>query len=281
VSFSDQFVTANGVRLHYCEWGNPDAPAVVLLHGGSAHAHWWDLFAAAIADAYRVLAFDLRGHGDSAHVSPPAYTVADMAADIAAAIETLGLTRIHLVGHSLGGMVAANYVGRVDQRLHKVVIVDTQLRISTASARYLSRLRNFPQVFYNDYATAIRRFRLLPTQTNAAPDVLTHVAAHSFRQLPDGSWTLKLDREVLAQTESPDPVAALQASSCRILFVRGEHSTVLPRERLRALRAVLPRADAREILNAHHHVMLDNPDGFAKAVRGFLDAACVDLPRPR
>src|SRR3972149_2225422 len=61
----DGFVQVNGLRLHYLESGEPARPPVLLLHGGSAHAHWGELFAACLVDRYRVLALDLRGHGNS------------------------------------------------------------------------------------------------------------------------------------------------------------------------------------------------------------------------
>ena len=51
-------ITIRGVRLHYLAWGSPAQPPLVLLHGGSAHAHWWDHIAAALVEEYRVIALD-------------------------------------------------------------------------------------------------------------------------------------------------------------------------------------------------------------------------------
>jgi pimeloyl-ACP methyl ester carboxylesterase len=272
----ERFLSINGLRLQCYEWGNPAASPVVLLHGGSAHARWWDFFAAAIADAYHVVALDLRGHGRSEHATPPAYSIEDYAGDVAACIDTLGFARVILVGHSLGGLVAATYAGREPERLTALVIVDSQARISTAGARYMQRLRHFPQPIYRDHDTAMRRFRLLPTLTNADPDVLAHVAAHAVRQLPDGRWTLRFDRASLSHPEPQDQLAALQQLSCPILFVRGAHSTLLPHDKFAALLAALSGAEGIEIPDAHHHVMLDNPVAFERAVRTFLDK----LPAP-
>jgi len=270
VRVDDRFVSLNGLQLRYREWGDPTAPPLVLLHGGSAHAHWWDFFAASIADTYRVLALDLRGHGDSDHPTPPSYRVSDHADDLVAFGDALGLTRFDLIGHSLGAMVAVAVAGRVPQRVTSLVVVDSQLSVSPAGARYMTRLRNFPQPFYRDYAQAIRRFRLLPTGTNAAPEILAHVAARGLRALPDGRWTLKFDRESLAHTEPQDLVPVVQRLACPILFVRGAHSTLMPREKLTALLAAVPHARSVDIPDAHHHVMLDNPVAFERAVREFL-----------
>ena len=269
----DHFISINGLRLHYLEWGAAPAPTVVLLHGGSAHAHWWDRFAASIADTHRVLALDLRGHGDSAHVDPPAYAVEDYARDLAAFVATLQLDRIDLIGHSLGGMVAAAFASQEPQRLRSLVIVDSQLRITPAGARYMLRLHNFPQPIYRDRARAIERFRLLPTQTAADAATLRDVAAHSFCQLADGRWTLKFDREALAHHTPQDLTPLLSSLTCPILIVRGAHSTLLPPTALATLRAAAPHAQVVEIPDAHHHVMLDNPAEFERVVRAFLDGA--------
>lgn len=66
----DRFATVNGLRLHYLDWGSRGKPALVLLHGGSAYAQWWDFFAPAFADDFHVIAPDWRGHGDSQHAEP-------------------------------------------------------------------------------------------------------------------------------------------------------------------------------------------------------------------
>jgi pimeloyl-ACP methyl ester carboxylesterase len=269
----DQFISIDGLRVHYLESGTASAPLVVLLHGGSAHAHWWDHFAASIADIFRVLALDLRGHGDSEHPDPPAYRVDDYAHDLTAFIASLGVDRIHLVGHSLGAMVATAYAGQHAQHLRSLVIVDSQLRITPAGTRYMLRLRNFPQPMYRNRQQAIERFRLLPTQTAADAQTLHRVAAHSIRELPDGRWTYKFDREALAHNQPQDLMPVLQRLTCPILIVRGVHSTLVPPAALAALRAAAPDAEVAEIAAAHHHVMLDNPTEFDRTVRAFLERA--------
>lgn len=268
----DRVISINGLRLHYLEWGGAALPPVVLLHGGSAHAHWWDVFAAAIAGSYRVLALDLRGHGDSEHPDPPAYRIDDYARDLTAFVEALALPRFALIGHSLGAMVATAFAGQAAQRLRALVVVDSQLRITTAGARYMVRLRNFPQPIYRDHQQAVRRFRLLPTRTEATAQTLQHVAAYGVRQLDDDRWTLKFDREAMAHNEAQDLVPTLGRLTCPILIVRGVHSTLLPPAALTVLQSAAPQAQIAEIPAAHHHVMLDNPAAFESAVRRFLDA---------
>jgi len=267
----DATITANGLQLHFREWGPSAGLPLVLLHGGSAHSHWWDRFAPTVADVYRVLALDLRGHGDSAYPDPPAYRISDYADDLTAFVERLGLGRVELIGHSLGGMVATAYAGRAPALVRSLVVVDSQLKITPSGARYMIRLRHFPAPVYRSEEDAIRRFRLLPVRTTADPRLLAHVAARGIRQRSDGSWVLKFDREALSHNDPQDLSPSLHRLCCPLLFVRGAHSTLLPHAALAALQAAAPHAEVVEIPDAYHHVMLDNPEAFARHVRAFLD----------
>jgi pimeloyl-ACP methyl ester carboxylesterase len=272
----NRFISVNGLRLRCREWGALPAAPVVLLHGGSAHAYWWDLFADGIADRYHVYALDLRGHGDSEHCRLPAYRVGDYVRDLAAFIDLMALRSVMLVGHSLGAMIATAYAASVPERIRSLVVVDSALKITPAGARYMARLQRFPQPVYRSHDDAVRRFRLLPMHTTAEASILRRIAAHGLRQLADGRWTLKFDRQAMAQDGPLDLTPHLQQLRCPILFVRGTDSTVLTRAGLSTLLRAAPHALTVEIPDAHHHVMLDNPAAFEHAVRSFLDSHFAD-----
>jgi pimeloyl-ACP methyl ester carboxylesterase len=271
VPASDAFVHINELRLYYRQWGNPALAPVVLLHGGSAHVHWWDFFATAIADQYHVLALDLRGHGNSGHADPPAYRLEHYVEDLHAFIEVISRHTVALIGHSLGGMIATAYSAAAPHRVQSLVIVDSALKMSSDGVRYMKRLRRLSQPVYNSREDAVRRFGLLPAPTTADAVTLRHVASHGVRQLPDGRWTLKFDRAAMAHDAPYDLAPTLNGVRCPILFVRGAESAVLTSSRLAALLAAAPHTEVVEVAKAHHHVMLDNPPAFAQAVHDFLD----------
>src|SRR6476619_1531585 len=81
------------LRFHFLDWGASDAPAVVLLHGGQQSAHSWDLVSLHLAQRFRVLALDQRGHGDSEWARDVSYSNHEMSLDAEAFIGTLGLQR--------------------------------------------------------------------------------------------------------------------------------------------------------------------------------------------
>src|SRR5512147_863173 len=89
--YSSRFAEAGGLRLHYLDYGTVGRPAMLCLHGGAAHAHWFDFVAPGFSADYHVRALDLRGHGDSAWADPPAYSYQRYASDLAEVVEKLDL----------------------------------------------------------------------------------------------------------------------------------------------------------------------------------------------
>src|SRR5215813_4252340 len=128
----DRTIILNGQRFHYTEWGAATAPPLLMLHGVTGHARTWDEEAAAFASRYRVLALDQRGHGDSDPSPNADYTMATLAADVAAFADALGLIPFSLIGLSLGGRVEIASAGQAPGRVDWLVIVDFGPEISEA-----------------------------------------------------------------------------------------------------------------------------------------------------
>src|SRR5208337_2998516 len=103
VPYWSRNIVLRHLRLHYLEWGAPDAPPLVLLHGGHQSAHSWDLVSLHLAQNYHVMALDQRGHGDSEWPRDAEYSNHSMALDAEAFIDALCPQRPILVGHSMGG----------------------------------------------------------------------------------------------------------------------------------------------------------------------------------
>src|SRR5688500_2775063 len=115
-------IQANGLRLHYLDWGGA-GPPIVLLHGLRDQAHEWDPIAPALTPLGRVLALDQRGHGES-EAPATGYAPENFAADLAAFCAALALDRPVVIGHSLGGRVAYHFAAAWPERLRALVLVD-------------------------------------------------------------------------------------------------------------------------------------------------------------
>jgi len=120
--FHERFFRSGNLRIHVRDWGDPASPPLVVVHGLRDHSHSFDDLARGLADHFRVLALDLRGHGDSE--TTPYYAVGHFVLDLHNMIRALRLVRPVLVGHSMGGEIVATYSGCFPPVPAKIVLVE-------------------------------------------------------------------------------------------------------------------------------------------------------------
>jgi pimeloyl-ACP methyl ester carboxylesterase len=262
-------IDTNGVRLHALEWGSPGQPALCFLHGGSAHAHWFDLVAPAFADRYHMISLDQRGHGESGWVSPPAYGTEDFAADLVAVMSALGWAQAIVVGHSMGGHNALAFSAWHPERVRGLVVVDSRPAIS---AERLEGMRQRGRRALRPHPTveeAVAAFRLLPRETVADTTLLAHLARAGLVQR-DGGWVYRFDPDSNRARRPVDTWSLLERIMAPTLIVRGELSPVLPRELAERVQAAIPGAVLTMIPGAHHHLVLDAPEAFVRVLDEYL-----------
>lgn len=115
------FVTANGIRLHYLDWGG-SGPVLILIHGGLDNAHVFDDLAPAFTDRFRVLAYDRRGHGRSDAKGP--FDTATLTEDLRGLMDGLGIAKAHLAGWSMGGNEITAMAGTHPERVDRIVYLE-------------------------------------------------------------------------------------------------------------------------------------------------------------
>lgn len=261
-------------RLHYLEWNPAGRDTVVLLHGNSANAWWWRWMAAQVPADLRLLALDLRGHGDSRWVRPPAYRPEDYAEDVMRLIGRCaqGAERPVVAGHSMGAIAALALAGRHPQAARALAVIDVALTSSERRDRYLARLRALPTVSYPDIETAKARFRLIPEEGAIAPEVRAATAEKSLTLTPAGRFTHKFDRETFLGSDGLDVRAALGAVSVPTLLVRGERSRIMTADAAQEALRSNPRLRLYVIAGAHHHLPLESPGALGRALSEFVES---------
>ena len=265
----------DGCPIRARTWGRAGAPGIVAIHGGAAHARWWDHLGPLLAGGgrHKVTAFDLSGHGDSGWRD--VYGLESWADEAIAVSEAVGMAGPPvLVGHSMGGFVAIATAARHGDRLAGAIIVDAPVRRPDPESQEGRSGRMFrkPKT-YPDQDTAVEHFHLVPAQPPPPAYVLDHVARHSLRPA-DGGWTWKFDPHVFVRRRDPSPHdfgELLAQVRCRIAVVHGELSEIVDRDVTDYMAERLGRtAPFVEVPQAHHHLLLDQPLAFVTGVRAML-----------
>jgi pimeloyl-ACP methyl ester carboxylesterase len=279
---------SDGLSLHVLEWSREGTP-LVFVHGFGNDAHIWDDAAPAVASYYRTLAVDLRGHGDSDRDAECRYDYEFHVADLEAVLAKLGVERLVLVGHSLGGRIGTLFAGRHPDRMAGLVIVDSAPELDVRGTVRISvdLQKNSSGGSASFASEAEYRDVLAHNYPAASREALARMAQHGLRQRDDGRFEPKLDpawftgrrdagtdagamraREERLTREMWDALARVP---CPTLVVRGAASDVLsPDVADRMVEEVLRHGRLAVIPRAGHSVMVDNPEAFRAALTGFV-----------
>ncbi len=268
----EHFLTINGRRHHYLEWGDAADPVLVLLHGGNSSARGsWTRTAPAFADRYRIIAPDHRGHGETDWDPEAGYTVANYVADFEQVTDLLGLRQFDLVGHSLGGIISLTYTARRPEMVRRLVLVDSGPRdLGSASAARVP-VADRPLTFKTrEEAHAFAR----ATFPEAARD---RPLDHAFVQRADGTWTWRTDVAGLNRARLAEDLAGTKgywpeftALRCPVLVLRGGKSQVLTDEAVARMETSNHEVRVVTYSEARHWVHDDEPQRFARDVNAFL-----------
>lgn len=268
----------DGLKLNVLDHGDGDGRRpVLLLHGGMAHARWWDFVAPALAGVAHPYAIDRRGHGDSDWTEPERYGWERDLLDLEEAMQLLSPGPWTLVGHSQGGLLAVHLATRGRVPMARLVLVDTPLDPGAPKLVRASRAFNrIPQLRWPTLEDAMRRFQPFPSPHRIPEAMLRHLARHSFKPTGDGGWTSKFHWKSYQRDRSREgnPLADFKERLRRVavpaLSIRGGESTILSAEEQEELVARLPAGRGVEIAHATHSVHAEAPDAVAGAIRDFL-----------
>ncbi len=254
-------------RLHWLEWGPPEAPPVLLVHGITGNARDWQVLATTAALTHRIVALDLRGHGESAWAEGETYEHLDYIADLLAMIERIGAP-VTLIGHSIGGHVCLVLAALKPDLVASLVLVDIEAFPPREQPEKLRRLGTRSHPVFEDLDAVVRQIR---ERHPHVPDELARAKAiHDTLGQPDGTRVYRFDRGVLRRVTAPDARPYLPRIGCPVLLVRGNESSVMRAAAARQMAEALPDASLIEVPSAGHWPQLENAEAFTLAVTTFL-----------
>jgi pimeloyl-ACP methyl ester carboxylesterase len=272
-------VVAEGVGLHYLEW--PSAgPPLLLLHATGMLAWLWAPVAARLARDFHVYAFDFPAHGDSDRPARP-YRWETYAEDARVFIAALGLGRPRVMGHSMGGAVAAILAGSYPDLVERLVLLEPVVMVPELIGREIThpgaptaagtRKR---RAVWPDRAALIERYTGRGAFARWQPALLALYAAEGTVDRPDGQVELKcppaLEAEMYYQRSFLDIWRSLRAIACPTLLVYGSQPRPYPRAPAATVQAAVRGSRLTTIPDAGHFIPMEQPDALVAAVRPFL-----------
>ena len=260
-----EFLTVNGLRLHYLDWDNAGAAPVVCVHGYTSSAQAFNAPARHFQDRFHVIAPDVRGHGESAWSPAGEYQYRDQVSDLSELVDQLGLARFTLIGTSMGGIIAMVYAGEHPERLLRLIINDIGPDMEEGTQRITQTVGSRPDKFATlDDAMAYRR-QAMPVMGSRSAEDQRELALGVLRQRPDGRWVWKMDPAYIEQRMQhgapPRPALwpVLQRLPCSTLVVWGTESDVLSEAQARRMVEVLPCGELVAVPGVGHAPTLVEP----------------------
>ncbi|GIS48423.1 MAG: alpha/beta hydrolase [Pseudomonadota bacterium] len=247
--------------ISYSKWksNNQSKNLLILIHGTGAHKKWWDPIAPQFIDDTNVIAVDLPGMGDSDFREK--YSIKDFGSCIFSIIEKekkdAQIENIYIVGHSLGGQVAAYLASEYKDLVTSLIMIDTFIRPPDydPSEHEGGPLRKIK--YYPDKKTILQRFRLMPTQECKNDWFLRYIAEYSVREVEDG-WRWKFDDLMFNSLER---LFGYKFSfKCPALFIYGANSLLMSGNILSNIKKMYSDImEFEKVDEAAHHVPLDKP----------------------
>ena len=260
----------NGLDLHYLTWQSlaETSEACLLLHGSTGNAYVWERVARELSKHMRVIAPDLRGHGESDWANPPAYRCGDFAGDIASLIDALSLKQVSIVAHSMSVFHTLRHAASQPAGLRKLVLVDIEPTGRAEHREILRAAGRKPERRFRSVDEAVERERrIIPA---ADEELVRQFVEHNLRELAEtAELTYRYDPATLAQFDCYDEWDRLATIQCPTLILYGTESLLVSPDTMRRAADELPQGELAAVPGGHlPH--LENPQVFSQVVLDFL-----------
>ncbi len=265
--------------LFHRDLGGAGLPPLVILHGILGSSRNWQTAGRDLASRYHVLALDLRNHGASPHAEDAGY--AAMEGDVAAWLDALGLGRVALLGHSMGGKVAMLLACRRPERVERLIAVDIAPR---EYFRGGSQRDEFAAMGELDLASLHSRAEAERRLEARVPDwAMRKFLATNLERDPGGQWRWSVNLEALTRALpglEKNPLREEDRFAGPALFILGGESSYVRQDDRPAILRHFPAARMETLPGSGHNPHMDAREAFVRLVLRDWPPTETPLPGP-
>lgn len=266
---SDSFIAVDGARIRLRQEGLNNAPVVILLHGFTHSLEVWDYWANTLATDYRVIRYDLLGHGLTGPDDQKRYSPQERADFLIKVMNALELETAHIAGNSLGGTIAWRAAAANPNRFNSIALVN-------AGIFDFSGVENAPGELAAPAAFALRTapMQAVKYMAKASYSNFEKLSPERLKQMQDmmqidGNGQAFLDH--ISMFTMPDPTSLLKKINVPTLILWGELDTLIPAEHANKAANILSNARVEIVQNAGHALPEDAPEVSAESYIKFLE----------
>jgi pimeloyl-ACP methyl ester carboxylesterase len=269
-----QAATTNGLSYSYLEYGNPDNPPVILLHGvWSTGAVWHDI-SVALSETHHVRSVDFRGRSQTEWSPDGDYSTEAYIADVLGLYKQWGLKSANVIGHSMGGGVATALASEHPGLVDSLVVIDAGPVMRAGSAVEFERqLASLSQDFPSMAAARAWQKQALPNISDDAVErrLDARLVERDGRVVWREDSRIRTSRGLTVRPSEDEMWSRYLSVKARTLFVLGGNSQLVTDEAEKRLTAEMAEASSVRIANAGHNVFEDNHDDTMTAIGAFLN----------
>ena len=261
INFQRKIAKVTGGGISYLEKGS--GPELLLMHGIGGNAKSWRAQLQGLSENFRVIAWDSPGYGDSELRTG---TLDQYVEAVVRFLDSLGIGRAHILGHSMGGVIAQGVAGYASDRINNLILSSTFKGDGVAhdaqlQAGYLARLKDIETMTPEEFGLARAETMLGDLAT---PGIRKEVAQIASEVTPLG---LRAACELLNLADTSQILMSLKKP---VLVLTGKKDTIIDREKTREMTKLIPAFEQVEFSNSGHAAYLEEPKVYNTVVKGFL-----------
>jgi 3-oxoadipate enol-lactonase len=259
-------VAIDAIDLYFTDSGNPSKKAIVLIHGFPFSHEMWNQQIDLLKEDYRVIAYDLRGHGSSG-IGDGQYAFEFFVDDLIGLLDHLKIGRAVLCGFSIGGYIALRTVERNPERVEGLILCDTQSEADSneAKLRRAASIKAVKTNGVNAYAEGFVKAVFASESITAKAEAVKRI-----KEIIQSNSSLGICATLLALAGRTDTTASLVRIKVPTLILVGEHDTIAPPRTSQEMHNKISNSEFHIISNAAHMSNLENPDEFDKYMLDFF-----------
>lgn len=265
---ADRFVSVDGEDWRVRETGPEDGPALVLIHGFSHSLESWEDLAAELDDQYRIIRFDLPGHGLTGPRADKAYSVPETVDQVSALLDEIAPAQFSIGGNSLGGLIAWRYAADHADRVDQLILMDSggypNLGVGDDPAPLPDAMRAYLMLAPEagvQYATST----LYADASKVTPEQLERIRA---MMRVEGNGQALIER--IEQFTLPDPNPDLSRITAPTLIIWGDQDAMIPATHGPRFDAAIPNSQLVLMQNTGHVPMEEWPVETAQIIKDFM-----------